>query len=239
MVTNRPRNAVPPNLSRTPTISCTTITQPLFVLRRPVIRLSAADRCQISRAEHVITERELEEYGALRATIRQRGTARPWALSAGFSAWTVGRGDDGRLPAAPHNPSAAAARDHSRSCLRCTWEWSGWAAICRPSTKTTRANGVQTATCRHETDQSFTPVFSQAAVCTPTGAAGRTGASRACRPRRGLTSCFSCRSSWPARPPSGSPPRTSKARASYGRTTAGVAEHTEQTVLLGTRRLLR
>jgi hypothetical protein len=35
-----------------------------------------------------MTPRELEEYSALRATIRQRGTARVWILVAGLSAWS-------------------------------------------------------------------------------------------------------------------------------------------------------
>jgi hypothetical protein len=34
-----------------------------------------------------MTERALEEYKALRATIRQRGTARPWVFVAGFGLW--------------------------------------------------------------------------------------------------------------------------------------------------------
>lgn len=36
-----------------------------------------------------MTERDLEEYRALRATIRQRGSSRPWVFLAGFSAWAV------------------------------------------------------------------------------------------------------------------------------------------------------
>ena len=36
-----------------------------------------------------MTERELEEYRALRATIRQRGTARPWAFLAGLCVWAI------------------------------------------------------------------------------------------------------------------------------------------------------
>jgi hypothetical protein len=34
-----------------------------------------------------MTPRELEEYRALRATIRERGTARVWLMAAGFAAW--------------------------------------------------------------------------------------------------------------------------------------------------------
>jgi hypothetical protein len=34
-----------------------------------------------------MTERDLEEYKALRATIQQRGSARPWAFLAGLSVW--------------------------------------------------------------------------------------------------------------------------------------------------------
>jgi hypothetical protein len=36
-----------------------------------------------------MTERDVEEYKALRATIRQRGSARPWAFLIGLSAWAV------------------------------------------------------------------------------------------------------------------------------------------------------
>jgi len=36
-----------------------------------------------------MTERDVEEYRALRATIRQRGSSRPWAFLAGFSVWAV------------------------------------------------------------------------------------------------------------------------------------------------------
>jgi len=36
-----------------------------------------------------MTPRELEEYSALRATIRQRGTARVWILAAGLTAWSA------------------------------------------------------------------------------------------------------------------------------------------------------
>jgi hypothetical protein len=36
-----------------------------------------------------MTPRELEEYSALRATIRQRGTARVWILVAGLTAWSA------------------------------------------------------------------------------------------------------------------------------------------------------
>ena len=36
-----------------------------------------------------MTERELEEYRALRATIRQRGTARPWAFVVGLGTWAI------------------------------------------------------------------------------------------------------------------------------------------------------
>jgi hypothetical protein len=37
--------------------------------------------------EQRMTERDLEEYKALRATIRQRGTARMWVFVTGFAAW--------------------------------------------------------------------------------------------------------------------------------------------------------
>jgi hypothetical protein len=36
-----------------------------------------------------MTPRELKEYSALRATIRQRGTARPWLVVAGLFAWSA------------------------------------------------------------------------------------------------------------------------------------------------------
>jgi hypothetical protein len=36
-----------------------------------------------------MTERDLEEYKALRATIRQRGSARPWVFLVGFSVWAI------------------------------------------------------------------------------------------------------------------------------------------------------
>jgi hypothetical protein len=36
-----------------------------------------------------MTERDVEEYKALRATIRQRGSARPWAFLTGVSVWAV------------------------------------------------------------------------------------------------------------------------------------------------------
>ena len=36
-----------------------------------------------------MTKVALEEYKALRATIRQRGSSRPWAFLTGFSAWAV------------------------------------------------------------------------------------------------------------------------------------------------------
>jgi hypothetical protein len=36
-----------------------------------------------------MTEREIEEYSALRATIRERGTTRVWVFVAGISAWAV------------------------------------------------------------------------------------------------------------------------------------------------------
>jgi hypothetical protein len=36
-----------------------------------------------------MTSRELEEYRALRDTIRERGTARHWVVVAGFSAWAT------------------------------------------------------------------------------------------------------------------------------------------------------
>jgi hypothetical protein len=36
-----------------------------------------------------VTPREQEEYRALRATIRQRGTARVWVFSAGMAAWAA------------------------------------------------------------------------------------------------------------------------------------------------------
>jgi hypothetical protein len=36
-----------------------------------------------------MTDRELEEYKALRATIRQRGTARAWVFGAGLAAWAT------------------------------------------------------------------------------------------------------------------------------------------------------
>jgi hypothetical protein len=36
-----------------------------------------------------MTERELEEYKALRATIRQRGTARTWVFGSGLAAWAA------------------------------------------------------------------------------------------------------------------------------------------------------
>lgn len=36
-----------------------------------------------------MTERDVEEYKALRATIRQRGSARPWAFLTGLSAWAA------------------------------------------------------------------------------------------------------------------------------------------------------
>jgi hypothetical protein len=36
-----------------------------------------------------MTPRELEEYRALRATIRERGTARVWAFMAGLTAWAA------------------------------------------------------------------------------------------------------------------------------------------------------
>ena len=37
----------------------------------------------------LVTKVALEEYKALRATIRQRGSARPWVFLVGFSAWAV------------------------------------------------------------------------------------------------------------------------------------------------------
>lgn len=36
-----------------------------------------------------MTPRELEEYSALRATIRQRGTARVWIVAAGLTIWSA------------------------------------------------------------------------------------------------------------------------------------------------------
>jgi len=36
-----------------------------------------------------MTERDVEEYKALRATIRQRGSARPWAFLTGLSVWAA------------------------------------------------------------------------------------------------------------------------------------------------------
>jgi hypothetical protein len=36
-----------------------------------------------------MTDRELEEYKSLRATIRQRGTARAWIFGAGLAAWAA------------------------------------------------------------------------------------------------------------------------------------------------------
>jgi hypothetical protein len=36
-----------------------------------------------------VTQREQEEYAALRATIRERGTARPWLALAGLAAWAA------------------------------------------------------------------------------------------------------------------------------------------------------
>jgi hypothetical protein len=36
-----------------------------------------------------MTDRELEEYKALRATIRQRGTARAWVFVSGLAAWAA------------------------------------------------------------------------------------------------------------------------------------------------------
>ena len=45
-----------------------------------------------------MTDRDLEEYKALRATIRQRGTARIWVFGAGLAAWArPGAGDHARL----------------------------------------------------------------------------------------------------------------------------------------------
>jgi hypothetical protein len=39
--------------------------------------------------ESSMTPRELKEYSALRATIRQRGNARPWLAVAGLAAWSA------------------------------------------------------------------------------------------------------------------------------------------------------
>jgi hypothetical protein len=39
--------------------------------------------------EQLMTGRELEEYKALRATIRERGTARTWVFVAGLAAWAA------------------------------------------------------------------------------------------------------------------------------------------------------
>jgi hypothetical protein len=36
-----------------------------------------------------MTERDVEEYKALRATIRERGSARPWAFLTGLSVWAA------------------------------------------------------------------------------------------------------------------------------------------------------
>lgn len=41
------------------------------------------------RERRSVTPREQEEYAALRATIRERGTARPWLAFAGFAAWAA------------------------------------------------------------------------------------------------------------------------------------------------------
>src|SRR5688572_17330474 len=53
----------------------------------PVYRAIASYR----PASHgqLMTDRELEEYKALRATIRQRGTARAWVFGAGLAAWAT------------------------------------------------------------------------------------------------------------------------------------------------------
>ena len=51
--------------------------------------LSASRRLVSSRADKLMTERDVEEYKALRATIRQRGSARPWAFLTGLSAWAA------------------------------------------------------------------------------------------------------------------------------------------------------
>lgn len=48
-----------------------------------------------------MTSRELEEYRALRATIRERGTARHWIAVAGFAAWAAVATAVGALSAVP------------------------------------------------------------------------------------------------------------------------------------------
>ena len=53
----------------------------------PITQLSAAKRAP-AEAQNV-TPREQEEYKALRATIRERGTARPWVALCGFVAWAA------------------------------------------------------------------------------------------------------------------------------------------------------
>jgi hypothetical protein len=59
-----------------------------------------------------VTPRELEEYKALRATIRERGTARVWILLAGFAAWaglTLATAALAQLPVATLLPLLALA----------------------------------------------------------------------------------------------------------------------------------
>ena len=61
------------------------------------MRLTSGDRCpayirlyrrQTLRAEGLsMTPRDLEEYRALRATIRERGTTRAWVVLAGLTVW--------------------------------------------------------------------------------------------------------------------------------------------------------
>ena len=59
-----------------------------------------------------MTPRELEEYRALRATIRERGTARVWIFVVGLGIW-------GGLVIATASPSPRCRR---RRCCRC-WRW--------------------------------------------------------------------------------------------------------------------
>ena len=53
----------------------------------PVYRVDSL----LGAASHgqLMTDRDLEEYKALRATIRQRGTARTWVFGAGLAAWAA------------------------------------------------------------------------------------------------------------------------------------------------------
>ena len=67
----------------------------------------------------LMTERDLEEYKALSATIRQRGTARAWVFGAGLAAWAaLALATTARLAPTDHRHSSPCARGHFRGGLR-------------------------------------------------------------------------------------------------------------------------